>query len=46
MQGDFAIKLTKFIEAEEMTGFVALVKRKIDSTERYVIHIIIKFHNY
>ena len=32
--GDFAIKLTAFIEVGNRTGYIATVKRAIDLTER------------
>ena len=37
-KGDFAIKLTAFVEAGSNTGYLALalVKRRIDMVEKYV----------
>lgn len=33
-KGDFAIRLTAFVEAGDKTGYTALVKRAFDKTER------------
>ena len=33
-KGDFAIKLTAMVEAQNHTGYLALVKRRIDDKEK------------
>ena len=33
-KGDFAIKLTALVEARSQTGYLALVKRRIDDKEK------------
>ena len=35
-KGDFAIKLIALVEAGSNTGYLALVKRRIDLVEKYV----------
>ena len=35
-KGDFAIKLTASVEAGSNTGYLAIVKRRIDMVEKYV----------
>ena len=35
-KGDLAIKLTAFVEAGSNTGYLAIVKRRIDMVEKYV----------